>query len=118
MRYRTVSCRCQQAATPEQVGGAAAQQQKPTVGQQVAADYPLQALLRESNVLPDRRQRDVGDRRVDEVEEAGQAHRRKGQLAPAGRRGTMCGLFTRSCEPPGSAAQAALIPKTNGRKPE
>ena len=50
------------------LGGRAAEQQEAAVCQQIAADGPLQALHREVQVPPDRRERDVDDRRVDEVE--------------------------------------------------
>ena len=56
-------------AAAEQVGGAAAEQHEPAVGEQVAAQHPLQVLHREVQVGADRGQRDVDDRRVDEVEE-------------------------------------------------
>ena len=59
----------QHAPATEQVGGAAAEQHEPAVGEQVAAEHPLQVLDREVQVGADRRQRDVDDRRVDEVEE-------------------------------------------------
>ena len=59
----------QHAATAEQVGHAAAEQQEAAVGEDVAVDHPLQALLAEAEVALDRGQRDVEDRRVEHVHE-------------------------------------------------
>src|SRR5439155_1767872 len=73
------------AAAPEQVGGAAAQQHEAAVGEQVAARDPLQALLREAEVAADRGKRDVDDRRVDEVEERDRGQQRQRELAAARR---------------------------------
>ena len=57
------------AAAAEQVGHAAAEEQEAAVGEDVAVDDPLQALLAEAEVALDRRQRDVEDRGVEHVHE-------------------------------------------------
>jgi cell envelope opacity-associated protein A len=49
-------------ATPQEVGGAPAQQQQPAEGQQVGAQHPLQIPGRERQVRVDRGQRDDHDR--------------------------------------------------------
>src|SRR4029079_8727118 len=68
-----------------------AQQQESAVGEDVAVDHPLEALLREAQVGLDRRQRDVEDRRVEDVHELDEpeqeqdkysAARREGRLGP------------------------------------
>jgi hypothetical protein len=74
------------AAAAEQVGGAAAQQHEPAVGQQVGAGHPLQALHREVQGLADRGQRQVDDRRVDEVEKRDSTEQRERELASARRK--------------------------------
>jgi hypothetical protein len=56
-------------AAAEQVGHAAAEEQEAAVGEDVAVDDPLQALLTEAEVAFDRRQRDVQDRGVEDVHE-------------------------------------------------
>jgi hypothetical protein len=70
----------QDAAAAEQVGGAAAEQHEAAVGEQVTAQHPLQALHREVQVVPDRRQGDVDDRGVDKIEEPDHAEEGQGQL--------------------------------------
>jgi hypothetical protein len=67
------------------VESAAAEQHEPAVGEQVAAEDPLQVLHREVQVAPDRGQRDIDDRRIDEVEERHRAQQREREL-PAARR--------------------------------
>ncbi len=52
----------QHAAPAEQVGGAPAEQQESAVGEDVAVDHPLEALLGEAEIRPDRGQ---GDFRID-----------------------------------------------------
>ena len=69
---------------PEQVPGAAAEQQQPAVGDQVARQHPLQVLRREAQVAADRRQGDVHDRGIDDVEELHRAQQQQQQLAAAG----------------------------------
>ena len=68
----------------EQVAGAAAEQQQPAVGDQVARQHPLQALRREAQVAADRRQGHVHDRGIDDVEELHRAQEQQQQLAAAG----------------------------------
>ena len=58
---------------PDDVRGAAAEQQEAAEQQRVAVDHPLQVGLAELQVLLDRRQRDVDDRRVEDDHELGQA---------------------------------------------
>ena len=53
------------AAPPEQVGRAAAEQEEPAERDRVRGDHPLEALLREVQRLADRRERDVDDRHVE-----------------------------------------------------
>ena len=60
-------------AAPEQIGQAAAEQEEAAVGEDVAIDHPLQALLAEAEVVLDRRQGDVQDRRVQDVHELDEA---------------------------------------------
>jgi hypothetical protein len=57
------------ASTPEEIRGAASEQHQPAVGQQIAAEDPLQVLHREPEIGADRGQRDVDDGGVDEVQE-------------------------------------------------
>ena len=54
------------AATPEQVGEAAAEQQEAAEDEGVGRDDPLQVLLREPEVGLNRRKRDVDDRDVED----------------------------------------------------
>jgi hypothetical protein len=61
--------RDEDATAAQQVAGPPAQQHEAAVGEQVAAEHPLQALHREAQVVADPRQRHVDDRGVDEVEE-------------------------------------------------
>ena len=60
-------------ATSEEIGHAGAEQEKAAVGEDVAVDHPLQALLAEAEVVLDRRQRDVEDRRIQDVHELNEA---------------------------------------------
>ena len=71
------------APPPEQVGHAPAQQQEAAEGQHVGVDDPGQVLLGEVEVLADRRQRDVDDRRVEHDDELGAAEQRQRQPAAA-----------------------------------
>jgi len=71
-------------APSEQVGEPSAEQQEPAVGDDVAAEHPLQVLHGEVQVAGDGRQRDVDDRGVEEVEEGDRAEEGEYQLAPAG----------------------------------
>ena len=66
----------------EQVAGAAAEQQQPAVGDQVARQHPLQSLRREAQIAADRRQGHVHDRGIGDVEELHRAQQQ--QLAAAG----------------------------------
>ena len=59
----------QDAAASEQVGGTSAEQQEPAVGEQVAAQHPLQVLDREVQIVANRGKRDIHDRGIDEVQE-------------------------------------------------
>ena len=63
----------EQLAPAEQVGGSTAEQQKAAEQQRVAVDDPLQVGLAEAEVGLDRRQRDVGDRRVEHDHELREA---------------------------------------------
>ena len=58
---------------PDDVRRAAAEQQEAAEEQRVAVDHPLEVGLAEVEVLLDRRQRDVDDRRVQDDHELGQA---------------------------------------------
>ena len=64
-------------APPEDVGEAAAEQEKPSEDERVGADHPLQVLLRETEVELDRRQRDVHDRHVEDDHELHGAEERQ-----------------------------------------
>src|SRR6266851_5039338 len=76
----------------EQAGGAAAEQQQPPVGDQVAGQDPLQVLHREAQAAPDRRQGDVHDRGVGDVEELDRAQQQQREPAGSGREeGTVLG---------------------------
>ena len=77
--------RDQDATAPEQVGGAAAQEHEAAVGEEVSAGDPLQALLREAQVAADRGQRDVDDRRINEVDERDRRQQGQCELAAASR---------------------------------
>jgi len=76
--------RHQQPPPPQQVSCTAAEQQQPSVGDQVARQHPLQALRREAQVTADRRQGDVHDRGIGDVEELHRAQQQQEQPAPAG----------------------------------
>ena len=64
-------------AAAEQVGHPAAEQEEAAVGEDVAVDDPLQALLAEAEVGLDRGQRDVEDRRVEHVHELDEAEQQQ-----------------------------------------
>ena len=72
------------AAAADEVGGAAAEEQEAAVGEHVAADDPLQVLRREAQVVLDRRQGDVDDRDVEEVEELDEQEQCQRQRAATG----------------------------------
>ncbi len=57
------------AAAPEQVGGASAEQQKAAVAEDVGADDPLQRARGHVQARADRRQRDTHHRHVERIEE-------------------------------------------------
>jgi hypothetical protein len=57
------------ALAPEQVAGSPAEQQETSEEQRVRVDDPLQVGLAQAEVLLDRRQRDVHDRRVEDDHE-------------------------------------------------
>jgi hypothetical protein len=59
----------EQAPATEEVGQAPTEQQEAAEGQGVGVDHPRQVVLREVEVLADRRQRDVDDRRVQHDDE-------------------------------------------------
>jgi hypothetical protein len=65
------------AAAPEQVGGAAAQQEQAGEGDRVGADHPLQPLLREAQSFVDRGQRDDHDVGVEDDHEERPAEERE-----------------------------------------
>src|SRR6185437_115357 len=71
-------------APAEQVGEPAAEQQEAPVSDYVAAEHPLQVLHAEVQVAGDGRERDVDDRRVEEVKERDRAEEGEDELAPAG----------------------------------
>ena len=72
--------RDEHAPPAEQVGQAAAEQQEAAEDQGVGVDDPGQVVLGEVEVLADRRQRDVDDRRVEDDDELG--GREKGERQP------------------------------------
>ena len=74
----------QDSATADEVGRATAEQEEAAVGEHVAADDPLQALLREAQLVLDRRQSDVDDRDVEEVEELDEQEQRECRGAATG----------------------------------
>ena len=77
----------EQAAAAEQVGEAAAEQQEAAEDQGVGVDDPREVVLGEVEVLADRRQRDVDDRRVEDDDELGGGQQRERQpLVVAGER--------------------------------
>jgi len=69
------------AAPAEQIGGTAAQQQEAAEGQPVGGDHPLQVRFREVQLPPDRRERHVDDREIDDRHEVGHGQHCEG--APA-----------------------------------
>ena len=58
---------------PGEVAGAAAEEEEAAEDQRVGVDDPLQVRVRHVEVLLDRRQRDVDDRRVEDDHELRQA---------------------------------------------
>ena len=74
----------QNAAAAEQVGHAAAEEQETAVGEDVAVDHPLQALLSEAEIAFDRRQGDVEDRGVEDVHELDDAEQEQDRDAATG----------------------------------
>ncbi len=74
----------QNAAAAEQVGHAAAEEQETAVGEDVAVDHPLQALLTEAEIALDRRQGDVEDRGVEDVHELDDAEQEQDRDAATG----------------------------------
>ena len=71
------------AAAAEQVGDPSAEQEEAAVGEDVAVDDPLQALLAEAEVALDRRQGDIEDRGVEDVHELDEAEQEQdGDAAP------------------------------------
>src|ERR671937_3136302 len=73
------------AAAPEQIGHPAAEEQEAAVGEDVAVDHPLQALLAEAKVTFDRRQGDVEDRGVEHVHELDEAQQKQDRDAASRR---------------------------------
>ena len=73
----------EQAPPSEQVGEPAAEQQHAAEEDRVGGDHPLQALLREVQVGPDRRQRDVHDRDVEHDHELRRDDHRQREPAAA-----------------------------------
>src|SRR5262249_6087410 len=71
-------------AATEEVGHPRAEQEKPAVREDVAVDHPLQALLTEAEILLDRRQGDVEDRRVEDVHELDEAQQKQDRDAAPG----------------------------------
>jgi hypothetical protein len=67
------------APAPQQVGQPPAQEEETTVGQEIAACDPLQVLLREMQGALDRRECDVGDRRIDHIQELDAAQEQQRQ---------------------------------------
>lgn len=86
----------QEPATPEQIRGMTAQQEKAAERERVRGHHPLQAGLGEVQVATDRRQRDIDDRQIDDRHEVRDRQQRK--RAPAiddwwlGRHRTCSGL--------------------------
>ena len=70
-------------APSQQVGGSPAEEHEASVGEQVAAKYPLEALHREVKRVLDRGKGDVHDRRVHEVHEGDGAQKDEGELPSA-----------------------------------
>ena len=71
-------------AAAEQVGHPAAQEQEAAVGEDVAVDHPLQALLAEAEIVLDRRQGDIQDRGVEHVHELDETEQHQDRDAPPG----------------------------------
>jgi hypothetical protein len=77
--------RDQHPPAPQQIGHAAAEEQETAVGEDVAVDHPLQALLAEAEVALDRRQGDVQDRGVEHVHELDEAEQKQDRDAASRR---------------------------------
>ena len=81
--------RQEHALAPDQVADAPGQQQQPAERDQVAVDHPGQVALGEVQVVLDRRQRDVHDRRVEDHHQLAEAEHGErdpaAALAPAAR---------------------------------
>jgi len=75
--------RDQYSTAPGQVGRAAAEEHEPSVGEQVSAEHPLQALDGEVQAVADGREGDVDNRGVHEVEEGDAAQEGERHLAAA-----------------------------------
>jgi hypothetical protein len=71
----------EQAPSAEQISQSAAEQQEPTVGEQVRARDPLQVLNREVQISPNHRQRNIYDGPIEKVNERDGTHQGEGQLA-------------------------------------
>ena len=70
-----------QASPAEQISRVPAEQQEPTIGEQVRACDPLQALDREVQISSDLRQCNIHDGRIEKIDERDRAHQDKGELA-------------------------------------
>jgi hypothetical protein len=77
----------EQLAAADEVGGAAAEEQETTEHQRVGVDDPLQLLGGQVQVLLDRRQGDIDDRRVEHDHELGEADDDEGGPAGTGGEG-------------------------------
>ena len=73
----------EQPPVPEEVAEPAAEQEKAAEGQQVGVHDPRERLLREAEIVPDRRQRDVHDRAVEDDHDVAQAKDVEGDPAAA-----------------------------------
>ena len=71
----------EQPARAEQVGEPPAEQQEAAEGQEVGVHDPRERRLREAEVVPDRRQRDVHDRRVEDDHQVAQTEEVQGEPA-------------------------------------
>ena len=91
----------EQPLAPEQVAGAAAEQQEAAEDERVGVDDPLEVRLREAEVFLDRRQRDVHDRRVEDDHELREADEDEDQ--PGVRRAASARHHCLPCHAPGVA---------------
>ena len=82
---------------PSRSAGAPAEQQESAVGEDVAVDHPLEALLAEAEIRPDRGQGDVQDRRVEDVHELDEAQQQQDRDASPGRERRFLGRLARVC---------------------